>query len=121
MIDAANNTNAIESRIGPDEELISLNQAARRLPRVDGRKVAISTLWRWCRAGLRGVRLEYARVGRKICTSHQALTRFMSQVAAVDDDNPPAFVRGAARRRITSKRRLRALQQADEVLARAGI
>jgi hypothetical protein len=118
------NQSLLLPRIGPDEQLINLADAARQLPRVDGRKIAISTIWRWCRLGLRGVRLEYVRVGRKICTSREALLRFFAALAKLDarvDPNQyatPAFVHRAP---ITSRRRLRALQQADEVLARAGI
>ena len=50
--------------VGEGDELITLAEAARRLPRIDGRKVCDVTLWRWARRGLRGVRLEYVRVGR---------------------------------------------------------
>jgi hypothetical protein len=34
-------------RIGPHEELITLTEATRHLPKVDGKKVSIRTLWRW--------------------------------------------------------------------------
>ena len=110
-------------RIGPDEELLSLAEAARRLPKVDGRKIAIPTLWRWCRRGLRGARLEYVRVGRKICTTREALMRFFTNLAELDERVPPpgrpSFLAG--RKPITSKQRLRALAEADEVLERARI
>ena len=64
MCNAANQMHGIHRRIGPDEQLISLTEATRHLPRVDGKKVCVCTLWRWCRLGLRGVFLEYVRVGR---------------------------------------------------------
>lgn len=35
-------------RITAGEQLVTLTEAARLLPRVDGRKVAVCTLWRWC-------------------------------------------------------------------------
>jgi len=111
-------------RISPNEQLISLTEAARRLPKIDGRKVAISTLWRWCRKGLGGENLEYVRVGRKVCTSHEALLRFFNRLAHLDERIPPdTHSRPAAMKRtaITSKQRQKALAEADEVLRRAGI
>jgi len=110
-------------RIGADDLLITLAEASRRLPRIDGRKIAVATIWRWCRRGLRGVRLEYVRLGRKICTSHEALVRFFSALTSLDEQTaqlhrPPLHPK---RRPITSKQRLRAVADADAVLQRAGI
>ncbi len=48
------------------EDVMSLTEATKVLPKVNGKRPAISTLWRWCRRGLRGVHLEYVRVGRNI-------------------------------------------------------
>lgn len=110
--------------IAPDEELISLAEAARHLPRIDGRKVAISTVWRWCRVGLRGVHLEYVRVGRKICTSREALLRFFAALAEKDQQLDPSRLAGpqfANRPPMTSRRRQRALEQVDQILERARI
>ena len=124
MSNAANETHASERRIGPDEELITLTEATRHLPKVDGKKVALCTLWRWCRLGLRGVFLEYVRVGRKICTTREALLRFFSELADLDDFiRPDTRSRPTAlkRRPITSRQRQRALAEADAVLERAGI
>ena len=53
---AANETQALERRIGTDEELITLTEATKHLPKVDGKKVAVCTLWRWCRRGLSRIR-----------------------------------------------------------------
>ncbi len=106
------------------EDLMSLTEATRIMPRINGRKPAISTLWRWCRKGLRGVKLEYLRYGRNIVTTRQALTRFFEALVDVDDQAadavcpPPKWV---DRPPITSKARLRSLQEADAVLERAGI
>jgi hypothetical protein len=103
--------------------LLTLAEAVIRLPRIDGKKVAISTLWRWCRKGLRGVRLDYMRVGRKICITYPALLRFFEELAALDRHTAPSgrpkFLH--KRKPITSKQRLRALAEADAILERAGI
>ena len=84
MTDAANATTSIDDLIGLDEELITLTQAAGLLPRIDGKKVSVCTLWRWCRTGLRGVFLQYVRVGRRICTTQSALLRFFTALAELD-------------------------------------
>jgi hypothetical protein len=44
---------AISAGIGPDEELITVTQAAERLHRVDGRKVPVCTLYLCDGTGLR--------------------------------------------------------------------
>jgi len=129
MSNAANDMNMMES-MGPagrlvaeGEDLITLAEAARRLPKIDRKKICAGTIWRWCRFGLRGVELEYVRVGRKICTSQQALVRFFAELTALDRKGPsPSRAKFIPKRRpITSGRRLRALRDADDVLARAGI
>jgi hypothetical protein len=124
MCDAATQTNRIERRIGPTEELITLTEAAKHLPKVDGKKVSICTLWRWCRVGLRGMFLEYVRVGRKICTTREALLRFFSDLAEIDERiEPDRYAKPTHLNRtpITSRQRQRALAEADAVLERAGI
>ena len=129
MSNSANDMNATES-MGPagrlladGEDLISLAEAASQLPRIDHKKVPISTVWRWVRYGLRGVYLEHVRIGRKVCTSHQALIRFFAELSTLDRKSPPPGQPGFTpkRRPISSRQRLRALREADAVLARAGI
>lgn len=66
------------------ETKLSLSQAAKQAP---GRPHA-STLWRWCRGGLHGVRLEYVRFGRRIFTSMEAMDRFAAALAAHDEQRP---------------------------------
>ena len=44
-------TDAPECRIGPDEQLITLTEATRHLPKVDGKKPAVCTLWQSRRRG----------------------------------------------------------------------
>ncbi len=59
---------------------LTLSQAARTLPT----KPSPSTLWRWCRRGCKGVRLDYARVGRRIVTTPEALDCFARALAELD-------------------------------------
>jgi len=107
-----------------ENEVITLAKAARLLPRIGGKKIAVSTIWRWCRNGLRGERLEYVRVGRKICSSPEALRRFSARLAELDERLPPdtrSLPSALKRAPITSRQRERALAEADAVLRRAGI
>ena len=108
----------------PGQPLLTLAEAARRLPRINGKKVCVSTIWRWCRRGLRGVSLEHVRVGRKICTTHEALMVFFARLSELDKRIPPDTTsqpRVLRRRPITSRQRQRALAEADAILGRAGI
>lgn len=105
-----------------NETLLSLTEATKVLPRVNGKRPAIATLWRWCRKGLRGVRLEYVRVGRSIATSREALNRFFNALAALDaspglPENTPTIPALTP----TPRARQRILDEADRILERAGI
>ncbi len=65
-----------------EEELLSLPEAARILPRRrGGKKVHTATLYRWTTTGLKGVVLESLQVGGTRCTSRQALQRFFDQLS----------------------------------------
>jgi hypothetical protein len=70
--------------ISKDEQLITLVEATKILPRVAGKRINVSTLWRWAKKGLRGCNLEYVRVGQKIATSSEALNRFFVLLADAD-------------------------------------
>ena len=60
------------------EQLLTLDQAAHSLPG----HVAPSTTWRWCRKGIRGIRLESVVIGGKRYTSTEALARFAAALTA---------------------------------------
>jgi hypothetical protein len=72
------------------ETVLSLAQAARRLPQLRGAKatgkgVHPCTLWRWTRNGLntpdgQRVRLETVRIGNTNCTSLEAIQRFFDRL-----------------------------------------
>lgn len=67
------------------QDVLSLAQAARFLPEVEGRRIHPSTVWRWCRKGLRGVTLDYVRVGRRIVVSRRSLSEFCRRLAQADE------------------------------------
>ena len=98
-----------------DEHLISFSEAARSLPRRRANKpVHASCIFRWAATGCRGVKLEYVQIGGTRCTSREALERFFQKLTAQSQGEsiappPPA------------KHRRRAIKDAEERLARAGI
>ena len=59
-----------------NERSITLSEAAKVLPEVNGRRPHAATVWRWARKGINGVRLETCRVGGRYVTSIEALERF---------------------------------------------
>jgi len=82
------------------ETVLSLAQAARRLPQLRGAKatgkgVHPVTLWRWAKKGLNTpngekVRLETVRIGGTNCTSRQALQRFIDRLQG-QEPSPPSY------------------------------
>jgi hypothetical protein len=66
------------------EDLLSLPEAAARLPLRGGRTVSTTTLHRWATAGVGGVVLESLRVGGARYTSAQALGRFVNRLNATE-------------------------------------
>ena len=103
-----------------NEELLSLTDATRALPPIDGRRPHTSTLWRWCRRGIRGVHLEHVRLGHRVCTTREALERFVQRLAEVDLLDRAAPVAPTKTTRSDAQRQ-RDVERADHELSRAGI
>ena len=65
------------------EALITLKAAARlRPPGRNNRPTHVSTLYRWVRCGVGGVRLEAVRLGGAFVTSREALQRFADRLTS---------------------------------------
>ena len=92
-----------------DENLITLAEAARLVPRRPSR----TSLWRWHKYGVRGVRLETVLIGGIRYTSLQAFARWIEATSKAADRAP-------ARRHLRRKRR-RQIEQAEAILDAAGI
>jgi len=61
------------------ERLLDFREATSWLPkRAGGKRIHVSTLYRWTTHGSRGIRLETVRVGGRTCTSVEALGRFIT-------------------------------------------
>ena len=105
------------------EVLLSLGEMSRAAPPIDGKRPHPSTLYRWTTRGVRGVRLEYVRIGHRIATSREALARFAQQLAAVDGrssrDMPPVV--HVSMRSVSTARQRRARDQAYQELEEEGI
>ena len=86
------------------ENMISLVEAARSLP---GRPHA-SSLYRWCRKGVRGVKLQTWLVGGRRYTTIAALEQFIAATTAAADGEP-ALPR-------TPRQRDRAIHAAEQEL-----
>ena len=61
------------------ESVVTLDQAVARLPA--GLRRNRSTIWRWCRVGVRGVKLKHGFAGRTIVTTMEAFDFFFRAIA----------------------------------------
>lgn len=92
-----------------NENILSISEAAKTLPAVGGKRPSTSAVYRWTSIGVRGVKLETARIGRRLVTSREALARFASAVAEAPAPDPTP-------RPTTSRRRTAAqITRADEL------
>jgi len=91
------------------ESPLKINEA---LDLVPGRP-HLSTLWRWCHRGVRGIKLETVLIGGTRFTSREALQRFFDRTTAAADGVQPV-----AR---TSAERRRSIEAAERELDDAGI
>ena len=86
------------------EQLIRLDAVADILPRNRrGRKVGLSSLYRWCDRGVRGVRLEWIRFPWGRVTSMEAIQRFVHRLNE-----------GRAQPTLTPNRRKREIDRATQ-------
>ena len=105
-----------------EETVLTMSEAARQLPRLGGKQPHPNTIWRWCRKGLRGVTLQYAKIGGRMVTSREALVRFSEALAAVDHEEDPRTVyMPRVRRPRLPKYRQREIERAEKYLREQGI
>ena len=84
------------------QDAIPINEVPRRLPRRGGKKVHISTVWRWVNRGVRGVKLESLTIGGRRYVRPEALEVFLEalnrpQTAAPQPQQPTQRRREAER------------------------
>jgi len=61
------------------EELLELNKVPANLERRTGKRLNVSTVYRWINRGIAGVKLETILIGGSRFTSAEALNRFFTQ------------------------------------------
>lgn len=101
---------------------MTLSEAAKGLPKSNGKRIHVSTLWRWCRKGIQGTCLEYVKVGRKVMVSRDGLNRFFSALAQADAEQTQVGTVVSRRRKhrpSSNAARQRDKQKADAVLRKA--
>lgn len=74
------------------DTLLTLSEASHRLPLLSGKRISPSTLWRWHRHGVSGVKLSCAYIGRRVFTSEAALNEFLAKLAQFPDALPVAVL-----------------------------
>ena len=93
------------------ETVFALSELPQHVPARRGRRIHISTGFRWASRGLRGIRLETVQCGGAKCTSVEALSRFFQRLT-----NPAADAETR-----TSAQRERAARKAEAELDAVGI
>lgn len=97
-----------------NEKIITFGRAAELLPQVNGKRVHSTSVWRWARKGLRGVRLDCLRIGGRFVTSMEAVERFTEALANV----PVGPVDSASRRPLVKPKR-RSKSRHDRAVGRS--
>lgn len=101
-------------------QFLTLSEAAARLGE-GGRRPSVCTIWRWARKGCRGVRLEYARFGREIRVTPDALAAFGRHLAAADKALDAPVASTFPPRKNTPAQREKQITAAEARLAARGL
>jgi hypothetical protein len=110
-----------------DGQGLSLSQAARLIPpNRNNKPTAPATLWRWHRAGCKGpdgklIRLECARVGCRLMTSRDAMSRFLAALNPVAPDHTAGRQQPGSRHSAESQTRAARVAQAEAELSKRGL
>ena len=76
---------AMNEKLNPTE-LRPIKDIVKLLPQFNDGPVHHSTIWRWCRKGISGIKLQHRRVGRRICTSLEYTDQFFDKLARRDEE-----------------------------------
>ena len=107
-----------------DGELLTLTGVTKVLPRVGGKRIHPSTIWRWCSDGQNGVKLRCVRLGRRVFVPREALAEFAHALGERDVERfvPPSTTRVTPPpRRRTTKQRQRDILRAERKLREFGL
>ena len=92
------------------DQPIDLKEAAKFLPKRNGRKPHVRTIERWIRHGNKGVRLEGFQFGATLATTREAILRFGKELLAAKSAKTP-----------TAKEPTKRAERAGKALARIGV
>lgn len=65
------------------DKIVTFTEAAKICPTLNGKRPSTVTIWRWATKGVRGVRLEHVRVGRRMVTTEEAINTFFRDLSSV--------------------------------------
>lgn len=74
------------------EQVFPMTHAAKHAEKIIGRRLALSTFYRWSKRGCKGVRLETRLLGGTRYTSDEALQRFFDKLTEATDAHRSAPV-----------------------------
>jgi len=100
-----------------NETILTFAEAAKSLPSFHGKRVHTSTIWRWARKGLHGVKLETRRLGSRFITSAEALDRFSKALSEIELPQRPA----PPPKKTTNRQREKSIARAEATLRAGGI
>ena len=103
------------------EKLLSMSEAAKACPAIDGKRPHSGSIWRWTSKGVRGVQLEHVRVGRRVCTSREALDRFFNALVQTPPPTLEQSPRSNKPKGRTESEREKAIAAARKRLASRGV
>lgn len=81
------------------DKLIPFADVPNMLPKKNGKKLNLSTIYRWHQRGLKGVRLEAVQYGGTLATTEVALNQFFHDLTAATEGRKPVIETPARRRR----------------------
>ena len=70
---------------------MTFNSATDLFSQLLGLRLAYKTVYSWSRFGIKGVRLEYIRIGRSLFTTRGAVVRFVRAILEVDPKGYDCF------------------------------
>ena len=100
-------------------EYLPLTELAKRIPSTHGRRIHVSTLWRWCLRGVRGQRLAHLRLGRRCMSTVAAVEAFGKALAELPPGPRSHHARGERRRNVEQVARY--VADAHRTLDRYGV
>jgi len=114
-----------------NETCLTFSELSRELPKIGGKRLNVSTLWRWALRGNRGVKLECLKLGGRYLSSIPAVERFA--VSCAERTSSDLATREAERaaqaqsvvvtppKKLTTAIRRAQIAQANRILDEAGI